>query len=346
MEKTNQPDIQLQPESVAKNVIDEVVHTDPYGQKPVSEEVVPVEKKMEVSNVEEKKALEIFMEEQEEERIKIEQEEERLKNLPPIVEFRNVSKIFNPGTKKEFKALENLNAVVHDIPNKGEIISIVGPSGCGKSTAINLLAGFQSICPPTTGQVLVNGDPVKGPGIDRGMIFQKYSSFPHLTVLQNVCFGMEINKAKLGMSSKEIVERAREKIVKVGLGRHENKHPNQLSGGQQQRLAIARTLVLKPRIILMDEPTRIEMQRMTVHLWEDTKCTIFIITHSLIEAVYLSDRVWIFSNAPGRIIKEISDVHIPSSSDNSLEVQKCPKFMEKVDEVSEVIKELGGEEDA
>ncbi len=128
--------------------------------------------------------------------------------LLPVVEFRNVSKIFNPGTPKAYKALENLNFTIDDQPGHGEIRAILGPSGCGKSTALNLLAGFAEVGPPTSGEILVRGKPVQGPGIDRGMMFQKYSSFPHLTVLENVCFGLEINREKFGLDSPAIKKQA------------------------------------------------------------------------------------------------------------------------------------------
>ncbi|EKD81157.1 MAG: ABC transporter related-protein, partial [uncultured bacterium] len=219
----------------------------------------------------------------------------------PIVSFRNVHKVFNPGTSNEFVALQNINFEIEDLPDVGEFIALVGPSGCGKSTVLNLIQGFQEVGGPTAGEVLVRNKPVTGPGRDRGMIFQKYSSFPHLTVLQNVMFGLELNQESLGYSPSVMEKLAREMLAKVGMHGHEDKFPYQLSGGQQQRVAIARTLVLKPRIILMDEPfsaldepTRIEMQQLITNLWHEVEATVFIVTHSLAEAVYLSDRIFMF----------------------------------------------------
>jgi len=267
--------------------------------------------------------------------------------LPPVVEFRDVSKGWDIGTPKEFMALEHLSFCIEDLPSKGEFITILGPSGCGKSTMLNLLAGFQEVFPPTSGEILVRGKPVEEPGIDRGMVFQKYSSFPHLTVLQNVAFGMEINKKKLGFPDEEIYESSMAWIKKVGLAGHENKYPHQLSGGQQQRVALARTLVLKPRIILMDEPfsaldepTRLEMQRLVTDLWEEVEATVLLVTHSIIEAVYLGDRVWLFSHGPGRIQHEFNDIPQPEPGTNPLEKQTQKEFLEAVERVSEVFRKI------
>ena len=265
----------------------------------------------------------------------------------PIVEFRDVSKVWNPGTRLEYKALEHLSFSIADLPNKGEFIAIIGPSGCGKSTALNLLAGFQGVHPPTSGQILVRGEPVKGPGKDRGMVFQKYSSFPHLTVLRNVRIGLEFNRAELGLSEAQINNEALDWIGRVGLRGHEHKYPYQLSGGQQQRVAIARTLILKPHIILMDEPfsaldepTRIDMQQLIVALWTEVQATVLIVTHSIIEAVYLGDRVWIFTPAPGRIAKEITDVPLPIAGESPLKMQKGREFQAVVDRVAEMFQKI------
>jgi NitT/TauT family transport system ATP-binding protein len=259
----------------------------------------------------------------------------------PVVEFRDVSKTFNPGTPKEFTALEHLSFSIEDFPNRGEFITIVGPSGCGKSTFLNLLAGFKEIYPPTTGEILVRGRPIQGPGIDRGMVFQKYSSFPHLTVMQNVRFGMEINRKTSGKSEASIGAEARQWIEKVGLSGHEGKYPHQLSGGQQQRVAIARCLALKPRIILMDEPfsaldepTRLDMQRLLVSLWVEIEATVFLVTHSITEAVYLGDRVWIFTRPPGKIGYEFRDIPVSPPGVPPIEFQKSPAFQDAVQKVA------------
>lgn len=271
---------------------------------------------------------------------------------PPIVTFRNVTKIFNPGTRNEFMALKNVSFEIEDLPDIGEFIALVGPSGCGKSTVLNLIQGFQEVGPPSLGEVLVRNKPVTGPGRDRGMIFQKYSSFPHLTVLQNVMFGLQLNRESLGYSDQVMEKLAREMIAKVGMKGHEDKFPYQLSGGQQQRVAIARTLVLKPRIILMDEPfsaldepTRIEMQELITSLWHEVEATVFIVTHSLAEAVYLSDRIFMFQANPGRLARQIGitrDLIGKYDGMTPLEVQESPKFNHFLKEITDEFLRIGG----
>lgn len=269
------------------------------------------------------------------------------KRLPHVIEFENVSKVFNQGTPKEFCAIKDVSFIIEDLVGVGEIKAILGPSGCGKSTVLNLICGFDTVFPPTTGSIKVRGKPVEGPGIDRGMVFQKYSSFPHLTVFQNVKFGLEINRALLGMDQKQIDKLAREWIRKVGLSGHENKYAHQLSGGQQQRVAIARTLVLKPRIILMDEPfsaldepTRLEMQKLLIDLWTEVEATVLMVTHSINEAVYLGDCVWLFSKAPGKIVREFADLPLPPKDVHPLDVQRSPEFLSHVERVSEAFREI------
>jgi ABC-type nitrate/sulfonate/bicarbonate transport system ATPase subunit len=267
--------------------------------------------------------------------------------LAPIVEFKNVSKTFNPGTPQAFTAIKDVTFRVDDIPGYGEFIAIVGPSGCGKSTVLNLIHGFDDVFPPTTGEVLVRNRPVTGPGRDRGMIFQKYSSFPHRTVLRNVTFGLELNRKELGLAGSAMDDMAAEWIAKVGLKGHERKFPHQLSGGQQQRVAIARSLVLKPRIILMDEPfsaldepTRIDMQRLIMELWHEVEATVFIVTHSIAEAVFLGDRVWVFTQAPGRIGKEFGATLPKSRGQDPMAVQESKAFKDAVGEVGQAFRQI------
>src|SRR5262245_53135042 len=237
-----------------------------------------------------------------------------------------------------------MSFTVEDVPNRGEFISMIGPSGCGKSTVLNLISGFLQ---PTEGQVLVSGHPVTAPGRDRGVIFQQYSSFPHLTVTQNVLFGLEINKHELGLDHAGRSKRAKELIEQVGLGGHEQKYPHQLSGGQQQRVAIARTLATEPRILLMDEPfsaldepTRLGMQELLVGLWYRLQPTIFCVTHSVAEAVYLAERLWIFSQAPGQIAYDIREAIPPSVGLSPIEAQERPEFKRAALSVAEAFRDV------
>ncbi len=267
--------------------------------------------------------------------------------LAPVVEFRGVEKTFNPGTPQAFTALKDVSFSVEDRPGTGEFIAIIGPSGCGKSTILNLIQGFSDVYPPTCGEVLVHGRKVEGPGRDRGMVFQKYSSFPNRTVLRNVTFGLEVNRRELGLRRSEMDVMAREWLGRLGLHGHEDKYPQQLSGGQQQRVALARTLVVRPRIILMDEPfsaldepTRYEMQRLITALWHDVEATVFLVTHSINEAVYLGDRVWIMASGPGRIAAVFDDIVPPTRDSDPLQVEQDPSFKRAVAEVTEAFRAI------
>ena len=188
---------------------------------------------------------------------------------PVVVDFQKVTKTFNEGTPAAYTAIKDVTFTVEDRQDKGEFIGILGPSGCGKSTVLRLIAGLNPHFPATSGSVTVFGKPVAGPGADRGMVFQDYTSFDNRTVLDNVAFGLEC----AGVPRRQREEQAREWIGKVGLNvaRDAGKYPHQLSGGMRQRVAIARTLILRPRIILMDEPfgaldpaTRLNMQDLLV----------------------------------------------------------------------------------
>jgi ABC-type nitrate/sulfonate/bicarbonate transport system ATPase subunit len=266
------------------------------------------------------------------------------RSKPPIVEFRNVTVRFD-----SFTAINDISFAIEDLPGVGEFIGIIGPSGCGKSTVLNLIAGLLM---PTEGEIYVNGSLVSGPGSERGMIFQQYSSFPHLTVLGNVLFGLKVNKKRMNLDAAQRRERAMDLVRQVGLLGHEKKYPHQLSGGQRQRVAIARSLALEPSILLMDEPfsaldepTRLEMQALLVELWYRVQPTIFCVTHSIMEAVYLGQRVWIFSHAPGQIAYDIRDCIPPSQGIHPLIAQEQPDFQQASQIVSEAFRRVSEKND-
>jgi NitT/TauT family transport system ATP-binding protein len=271
-----------------------------------------------------------------------------------VVVCRNVSKTFSPGTRREKTVIHDVSFSVSDLPDRGEFVSILGPSGCGKSTLLNILAGLEPFFPQTTGDVLVRGVPVTGPGRDRGMIFQKYSSFPNRTVLSNVTFGLELldsrERQAIGVpdGGSGLSDYAMDWVRKVHLEGAERQYPHQLSGGMQQRVAIARTLALKPRILLMDEPfsaldepTRLEMQDLIVELWENLEATVLLVTHSVAEAVYLGDRVWIFTHGPGTIGRQIES--LPPRQEKAEEAQRTKEFIDSVAAVASVFKEVTGD---
>jgi NitT/TauT family transport system ATP-binding protein len=256
---------------------------------------------------------------------------------PHVVEFQNVTKRFGDVT-----VIRDVTFAVPDLPGKGEFIAILGPSGCGKSTVLRLIAGLRPHHPATSGRVLVAGKPVEDPGADRSMVFQDYTSFDNRTVEDNVAFGLECR----GVPASERRARAREWIAKVGLdvNRDACKYPGQLSGGMRQRVAIARTLILSPRIILMDEPfgaldptTRLHMQALLVDLWKEAQATVFFVTHSIEEAVYLGDRVYVFSSAPGTILREME---VPPPDRPPKDMQREPAFVQRVFEIRDLIDNL------
>jgi NitT/TauT family transport system ATP-binding protein len=254
-----------------------------------------------------------------------------------IVEFSHVTKRFG-----SLDVIRDVTFSVPDLPGTGEFVAILGPSGCGKSTVLRLIAALRPHHPSTEGVVLVGGQSVERPGSDRSMVFQDYTSFDNRTVEDNVAFGLECR----GVPAKERRERAREWIAKVGLDvkRDAAKYPSELSGGMRQRVAIARTLILSPRIILMDEPfgaldptTRLRMQALLIELWREAQATVFFVTHSIEEAVYLGDRVYVFSSTPGTILRQ---VEVPRPDGPPEVVQRQPAFMQQVFEIRDLMDTL------
>jgi ABC-type nitrate/sulfonate/bicarbonate transport system ATPase subunit len=226
------------------------------------------------------------------------------------ISLRNVSRNFVSPAGERIQALRDINLEVEDAfspagSDVGEFRVLLGPSGCGKSTILRLIAGLDR---PDAGEVLVNGRPVTGPGRDRGMVFQKYTSFPWLTVARNIEYGMKIN----GFPEPERRETVARLVEAVGLKGFENSYPDTLSGGMQQRVAIARTLAVRPGVVLMDEPfgaldaqTRGGMQDLLLRIWEEAANTVLFVTHDVDEALYLADRVYILSARPGTIIEDM-----------------------------------------
>ena len=262
--------------------------------------------------------------------------------LPNIVEFRHVNKIYNAGTSQATLALRDVSFAVADLPNKGEFVCVLGPSGCGKSTILRLIAGLEPQHPPTSGEVLVLNEPVTGPGSDRGMVFQDYTSFDHRSVLENITFGLECQ----GVPRRERDELGRQWIEHVGLevAKDTEKYPHELSGGMRQRVAIARTLILRPRIILMDEPfgaldpkIRMSMQDLLVKLWREVEATVFFVTHAIDEAVFLGDRVYVMGHNPGRILQEL---RVEPADRPARLMQREPRFQETVAYIRDLIDRL------
>ena len=237
----------------------------------------------------------------------------------PDIELRDVWKEFVKHGRR-VEALQAIDFVVE----RNEFAAILGPSGCGKSTLLEIIAG---LVPPTTGEVAISDRPVRGPHPDVGVVFQEDSTFPWLSVWENVEFGLKMR----GVPAAERRRRVAEMVRLVGLAGFENHLPGQLSGGMRQRVAIARTLVLGPRIILMDEPfgaldaqTRLLMGDELLRLWERLRSTVIFVTHDIAEAVRLADRVVLMTARPGRM-KEVVPVPLPRPRDFEM-VSARPEF--------------------
>jgi len=241
-----------------------------------------------------------------------------------------LSHLYRPPNRRPVLALEDVSLAVH----AHEFLALLGPSGCGKSTLLYLIGGF---LPVEKGAIRLDGNPIAGPGPDRGIVFQHFALFPWKTVRSNVLYGLE--RMKLPPVEREA--RAQTFINLVGLSGFEDNYPSQLSGGMKQRAAIARTLAFDPKILLMDEPfgaldaqTRSFMQAELLEIWQRTRKTVIFVTHDVREAVYLADRVAVMSARPGRI-KAIIDTRFDK---NDPEIFKTNSFVEKVEEVWELVR--------
>jgi len=222
--------------------------------------------------------------------------------MSPLLSIQGVSRTFVSPKGQTTQALLPVDFDVAE----NDFVTILGPSGCGKSTMLRIVAGLDH---PTSGRVLLGGRPVEGPGADRGMVFQSYTLFPWLSIEQNIRFGLR----ERGMPEAQQKERAAYFIAKVGLRGFEQHFPKQLSGGMQQRTAIARALANDPKILLMDEPfgaldnqTRVLMQELLLGIWEAERKTVMFVTHDIDEAIFMANRVAVFSARPGRIKTELA----------------------------------------
>jgi NitT/TauT family transport system ATP-binding protein len=227
---------------------------------------------------------------------------ERIRGRPMILTVRDLQKAFG-GEGARHVAFDHVSLDIH----RREFICVVGPSGCGKSTLARIVAGLDEA---TGGEILLDEHPVRGPGPDRGMVFQGYTLFPWLTVKRNVMFGLEMH----GKSNNTAQSEAREWLDMVGLAKFEESYPHELSGGMKQRVAIARALANGPRILIMDEPfaaldaqTRCQMQAYLLQIWKRVDATILFITHDLDEAAYLADRILVMGANPGRVVEFIEN---------------------------------------
>ncbi|TKI03393.1 ABC transporter ATP-binding protein [Martelella alba] len=244
---------------------------------------------------------------------------------------RQVSRTFTGPKGQQTRALQPIDYQVQE----NDFITILGPSGCGKSTLLRIIAGLDK---PSAGEVWLDGNLIDGPGADRGMVFQSYTLFPWLTVEENICFGL----AERGLDRQTQRERCAYFVAKVGLGGFERHYPRQLSGGMQQRTAIARALANDPKVLLMDEPfgaldnqTRVLMQELLLNIWESSRKTVLFVTHDIDEAIFMANKVAIFSARPGRIKSEVA-VSFPHPRDYTLKT--TAEFMALKARVTEEIR--------
>jgi NitT/TauT family transport system ATP-binding protein len=266
-----------------------------------------------------------------------------------ILEMCEVFKSYPVTGGNEKLVLNNINLKV----SKGSFVTIVGPTGCGKSTMFRLLLGQEK---PSSGTIRVNGQAITGPDRDRGVVFQRYSLFPHLTVAKNVAYGLELeeftllgrffNPIRYYKSKSEFIDSAYSYLKRVGLADSADKYPNELSGGMRQRASIAQALIMKPEILFMDEPfgaldegTRMDMQAYMLELWEDSGMTVFFVTHDLEEALYLGTRILVLSqyylseagdNSGSKIV---IDKSIPGKSPRPMSSRYTPDFSKLLEQI-------------
>jgi len=244
-------------------------------------------------------------------------------------------KLQTVGLTKEYDGLLVLDHVDIHL-DEGELVALVGASGCGKSTILAIIAG---LVPATAGDVLLDRHPVTGPGPDRGLVFQSYTLYPWRTVRENVAFGIELRK----LPKAEIRERVDRYLGVMGLRAFADALPKQLSGGMKQRVAIARALVNEPEVLLLDEPfgaldaqTRGLMQEFLLDVWRTTGTTILLVTHDVEEAVFLSQRIYVLSSHPGRVMEEVA---VPFAGERTTEVLRQPWFHAITDDLRDHLRQ-------
>jgi NitT/TauT family transport system ATP-binding protein len=254
-----------------------------------------------------------------------------------MITIDRVSQVFRTAGRQDHLAISDISLSIED----GAFVSILGPSGCGKSTLLYIVGGFVS---PTAGIARMKGKPIKGPGPDRGPVFQEFALFPWKSVLGNVMYGPR----QQGVKSVEAEAQSRALIEMVGLKGFEHFYPKELSGGMKQRVALARTLAYHPAVLLMDEPfgaldahTRTRLQNDLLNIWERDRKTVLFVTHSVEEAVFLSDRVVVMTRAPGRI-KQVVEIDLPRPRRRS-ELLLDPRYQKYVVDIEGMIDDTSEE---
>ena len=241
----------------------------------------------------------------------------------PKLEVKDISVVYVTANGEKVPAVKDVTFTIEDKPGTGEIVVFLGPSGCGKSTILKCVAGLLA---PTKGEVLAQGVKVEGTSRDRGMVFQQYTSFEWLTVQANVEYGLKL----AGVPRKERHDRARKVLAQVGLDKFAKAYPKELSGGMKQRVAIARTLVNQPKLVLMDEPfgaldpqTRWGMQSLLLDISKEMDNTTLFVTHDVAEAVYLADTIYVLSHRPATILHRVD---APLWKDRGLDLKQSNEF--------------------
>jgi NitT/TauT family transport system ATP-binding protein len=255
-----------------------------------------------------------------------------------MIEIDHVSQVFQTSARQDHLALSDISLAIED----GAFVSILGPSGCGKSTLLYIVGGFVR---PTKGSARMKGKAITGPGPDRGPVFQEFALFPWKSVLGNVIYGPR----QQGVKPAEAEAQARALLEMVGLKGFENFYPKELSGGMKQRVALARTLAYHPEVLLMDEPfgaldahTRTRLQNDLLNIWERDRKTVLFVTHSVEEAVFLSDKVVMMSRSPGRI-RQVIDIDLPRPRHRS-ELLLDPRYQKYVVDIERMFDDSGESE--